>query len=211
MPFQAFRRTTGLTRYKDPPVLHQLAHEALAEWNKAPLSAVFHPCGVAYLDSTLFPSNTSVTDAASDLGKTFVDVGKYGDASLVRELPDAAAIKEACHLEGDKLETFRGWIDGSNGWAEAAGALKIVVDEAEKLGVVLIAIKIQRVVEEPRGRRNRSGCERWDETLRGQGRPRNWGVERLPVRQNPADRPEDTRSRTSTSRRPRRTRSVTSP
>ena len=96
---------------------------------------MFHQCGVAYLDSNLFERNLSATDAAHDLGRTFADIGKYGDDSLVRELTSAAAVKDACHIEGSKLETFRGWIDGSNGWAEAAAALQIVVQEAAKLGV----------------------------------------------------------------------------
>lgn len=70
------------------------------------------------------------------MGKTFIDVGKWGDASLVRYLADGEAVKEACKLQPETdTSSLSGWIDGSNGWADAATGLKIVGEEARKLGV----------------------------------------------------------------------------
>lgn len=114
----------------------QLAHEALAQWKTPLFLPAFHQSGVVYLNSTLFETDTSQFNSASDLGKTFVDIGKWGDASLVRYLADGAAVKEACNLQPETdTSSLSGWIDGSNGWADAAAGLKIVAEEARKLGV----------------------------------------------------------------------------
>lgn len=114
----------------------QLAHESLAEWKSPLFAQVFHQSGMAYLKSSLFETDLDVSNMASDLGRTFKDVGKYGDDSKVRFLADGDAVKEACNISAaTDVSSLSGWIDGNNGWANAAGGLKVVAEEARKLGV----------------------------------------------------------------------------